>query len=178
MTADVAGSGPIAVPFASMGAKMQLYTCGYEGLTATEFIALLNKSGVRVVVDVRERPQSRKKGFSKTAFSALLAEAGIQYRHVPALGCPKPIRDRYKNDGNWNTYTRGFEAYLSKQKDAINGLAALARSSTACLVCFEADYNYCHRTYVGRAAMKAGAPMLAHITPKTVTPDQQLRQAA
>lgn len=32
----------------------------------------------------------------------------IAYLHAPALGCPKPIRNQYKLDGNWKTYTRDF----------------------------------------------------------------------
>lgn len=30
------------------------------------------------------------------------------YLQAPALGCPKPIRNQYKADGNWQTYTREF----------------------------------------------------------------------
>jgi len=63
---------------------------------------------VKTVVDVRELPVSRKKGFSKSAFCAALSAHGIAYLHMPALGCPKPIRNPYKVDGNWQTYTREF----------------------------------------------------------------------
>jgi len=61
---------------------------------------------VKTVVDVRELPLSRKKGFSKSAFCDALSAHGIAYLH--ALGCPKPIRNPYKADGNWQTYTRDF----------------------------------------------------------------------
>ena len=32
----------------------------------------------------------------------------MAYLHAPALGCPKPIRNQYKADGNWQTYIRDF----------------------------------------------------------------------
>jgi len=80
---------------------MRLYTCGYEGLDTDEFVARLVEVGVRVVIDVRERPISRKKGFAKRALSTRVALDGIGYLHVPELGCPKQIRDRYRQHRNW-----------------------------------------------------------------------------
>ena len=38
---------------------------------------------------------SHKRGFSKTPLAQALQQAGIDYRHLRALGCPKAIRDRY-----------------------------------------------------------------------------------
>jgi uncharacterized protein (DUF488 family) len=63
---------------------------------------------VKTIVDGRELPLSRKKGFSKSTFCAALSAHGIAYLHMPALGCPKPIRNQYKADGNWHAYTREF----------------------------------------------------------------------
>ena len=85
-----------------------LFTLGFEGLTIEAFIARLQAALVKTVVDVRELPLSRKKGFSKTAFCTALSAHGIAYMHAPALGCPKPIRNQYKTDGNWQTYIRDF----------------------------------------------------------------------
>jgi uncharacterized protein (DUF488 family) len=89
---------------------------GYlTGLTIEAFIARLQAAQVKTVVDVRELPLSRKKGFSKTAFCTALSAHGIAYLHAPALGCPKPIRNQYKADGNWQTYTREFLKYIQTQ---------------------------------------------------------------
>jgi len=155
-----------------------LYTLGYEGLEMAAFIARLRASDVRTVVDVRELPLSRKKGVSKTAFSEALGEAGIAYLHMPTLGCPKDVRDTYKLDRDWARYTLGFMKHLQQQEPSVRELAKIAGGTTACLVCFEADYSACHRTYVGRAAQRAGAPQLKHLTAKTVFVDQALRLAA
>jgi uncharacterized protein (DUF488 family) len=158
--------------------KQHLYTLGYEGLDIETFLGRLNAAKVNTVVDVRELPLSRKKGFSKSSFSAALSEHGIAYLHVPALGCPKPIRHQYKADGNWRTYTKEFLAYVAAQEAPIQELVKISRATTACLVCYEADFSMCHRTFVARAARQHGGPTVMHLTAKTALPDLGFQQAA
>jgi uncharacterized protein (DUF488 family) len=127
---------------------------------------------------VRELPLSRKKGFSKTSFREALAAEGIAYEHRPALGCPKPVRNRYKVDGDWQAYTYGFLAHLATQKAEIADLTQTALAHSACLVCFEADFAFCHRTYVARAVRQDGALAVQHLTARTVVADAPARLAA
>ena len=42
------------------------------------------------------------------------------------------------------------------QREALAALACAAKASPSCLICFEADFNRCHRTYVARAAAALG----------------------
>jgi uncharacterized protein YeaO (DUF488 family) len=163
---------------APVGIGMTLYTFGYEGLDLGAFLARLEEAGVRRVVDVRELPLSRKKGFSKSALSAALAAHGIEYLHMNALGCPKAIRQRFKLDGNWHRYERSFREYLRSQTASVRTLAALAKEKASCLLCFEADYSKCHRSLVARAAVAVGAPPLVHLNPETMISDAPLRAAA
>ena len=93
-----------------------LFTFGYEGLTIDGFISRLKDARVNLIVDVRELPLSRKKGFSKSTFREHLAAAGIGYEHRPALGCPKPVRYKYRENGDRAGYTRGFLAHLDTEK--------------------------------------------------------------
>ena len=155
-----------------------IFTFGYEGLSLKAFIARLQSAGVQMVVDVRANPLSRKPGFSKRALSSALHDAGIDYDHRPAVGCPKPIRDRYRSDGDWAVYTRGFLAYLRSQNEVLKEIARIAGRSRSCLLCFEADFNRCHRTYVARAAAKFGGLQVAHLTDRTEIPDVAVRSAA
>lgn len=155
-----------------------LYTSGYEGLDIDTYIARLTEFGIQTVIDVRELPLSRKRGFSKRAFEAALATAGIAYLHVSALGCPKSIRNRFKQDGDWASYTKAFLAYLRTQGPTVRELARMARSTTACLVCFEADFNFCHRTFVARAASGEGNLKVLHLRSRTAVPDSPLQVAA
>lgn len=155
-----------------------LYTFGYEGLAIDQYITRLQQVGVKTIVDVRQLPLSRKRGFSKRSFSEALEKSGIAYLHSPTLGCPKAIRDAYKISGDWDQYTTAFMAYLRTQDASIRELAKISRATNACLVCFEADFNFCHRTFVARAAHQHGASTVAHITAQTVTADSRLRVAA
>lgn len=155
-----------------------LFTFGYEGLTIEGFISRLKDARVNLIVDVRELPLSRKKGFSKRAFREHLAAADIGYEHRPALGCPKPVRQKYRQDGDWADYTRGFWAHLATVKAEVRNLAATAREHRACLVCFEADFSVCHRSYVARAVRAAGGPAVHHLTSKTTVADAPASLAA
>lgn len=161
-----------------MKTQKHIYTFGYEGLTLEAFLGRLAEVGIQTMVDVRELPLSRKPGFSKKALSAALAAHDIRYVHVPALGCPKAVRDQYRLDGDWRGYTRRFMAYLHSQAVPVLELSKLSRTRTACLLCFEADFNYCHRTMVARAALEAGAPAVMHITAQAIVPDRAHRAVA
>jgi uncharacterized protein (DUF488 family) len=144
-----------------------LFTLGYEGATVDVFIDRLRQAGVTTVIDVRELPLSRKAGFSKRSFSDHLALAGLHYFHAPALGCPREIRNQYRVDGDWSAYRKGFKRYLVKQTVALDQLALKADDGLVCLVCFEADYRFCHRTIVADAVAASGRLTVQHLRIQT-----------
>jgi len=130
-----------------------LYTIGYEGASLNEFLDALQAHHIGVVVDVRELPLSRKRGFSKTALQEALADRKIRYVHLRALGCPRDIRHQYREDKDWQRYTRLFLEYLGGQHEALVELAEIAETSPCALVCYEADAQHCHRSFVSEAVM-------------------------
>ena len=67
---------------------LKIFTIGYEGATMGEFLSALQEARVGQVIDVRAVPNSRRPGFSKTPLRNALAEAGIGYVHLRALGTP------------------------------------------------------------------------------------------
>src|ERR1035437_7627246 len=67
---------------------------------------------------------------------------------TPELGCPKEIRHDYRDDGDWARYSRRFKSYLETQGGAIERLIEWAGEEQCCLLGLEADYNFCHRSYV------------------------------
>lgn len=142
---------------------MTVFTIGYEGLDIDTFISMLRKQGIETVVDVRELPLSRKRGFSKRALTEALSNAGLGYIHIAALGCPRPVRNRYREDGDWKRYTHGFVSHLKTQQDAIVELAELARSTECALLCYEADHNFCHRSMVATAVQVHAGGKVHHI---------------
>jgi hypothetical protein len=53
---------------------MNIYTVGYEGVALEEFLLQLRRAWVQTIVDVRDVPLSRKRGFSKTVQPVAVAE--------------------------------------------------------------------------------------------------------
>lgn len=142
---------------------MTVFTVGYEGLEIGSFLSLLSRNGIDILVDVRELPLSRKPGFSKTALANHARLAGLEYVHMVDLGCPKHVRDRYRQDGDWARYTTGFLAHLEGKGEAIAELSSLVAISNCALMCFEADYRVCHRSMVADAVRDRFGAKVEHI---------------
>lgn len=156
----------------------QIFTMGYEGTTQDAFISRLKAGRITRVVDVRENAISRKRGFSKRALAEALSINGIEYVHERRLGCPRDVRDKYRSDENWSAYTRGFKKHLKEQAEAVAALAESSRDTNSCLVCFEADFNFCHRTFVARAVALAGDFKVIHLTSRGWSVDPVASPAA
>lgn len=126
-----------------------LYTIGYERhKTPDSLTARLNGAGVTRLVDVRELPISRRRGFAKKALSAALSEAGISYEHERALGNPKQSRDLYRS-GQQEEGERQYLAHLRNgSADAVDALAAKLADEPTCVLCFEHDHRACHRNLI------------------------------
>ena len=80
--------------------KTQLFTIGYQGTEIRRFLYCLATNGINTVVDIREKPLSRKVGFSKVGLAARLGQYGIEYVHMIRLGVRRWIREDYKADAN------------------------------------------------------------------------------
>ena len=93
--------------------RLQILTIGYEGTSLADFLATLKAAGVQRLLDIRELPISRRKGFSKSALSKALAETGIAYCHERALGSPREIRYRLREDGDLARFFSDFREYLA-----------------------------------------------------------------
>ena len=145
---------------------MTVFTIGYEGLDMDTFLSLLKENYIETVVDVREMPLSRKPGFSKKSLEITLKYlGGMDYVHMPALGCPRRVRERYRRDGDWQRYTADFMAYLETQDEAIAELSEMVSSSSCALLCYEADANFCHRSMVADAVHDYCGANVEHLAP-------------
>ena len=126
---------------------MTIFTIGYEGATVDEVIAALERAGVEQLIDVRQLPLSRRPGFSKSSLAAALAERGIAYIHLRALGTPKPGRDAAKK-GDHATLEAVYAGQLELPEAQAQAaqMRALAAEKCSALLCFERDPSMCHRT--------------------------------
>lgn len=144
---------------------MNLFTIGYEGRAADELPDSIAAAGVTTLVDVRDLPLSRKRGFSKNALAALLTDSGVDYVHERRLGNPKELRDYVKSGGDWDWFADTFRERLTTADDALDSvLAIIERGEVVCLLCFEADATRCHRSLVAEAlADKADGLAVTHL---------------
>jgi uncharacterized protein (DUF488 family) len=121
------------------------FTVGYEGKAIRELVTELRGAGVKRVVDVRERAQSRKPGFSKAALSKFLNSAGIDYQHIPQLGSPSTVRAEYRRTGDFQKFRDEYECHLRLQAVFLAALVELIVSQRTALLCFESEWDSCHR---------------------------------
>ncbi len=138
----------------------ELYTIGYQGVSQAALLQTLVFHDVQTLLDIRERPQSRKPGLSKTALGQATAGFGIQYAHLGALGTPRDIRYRRKMDHDAEAFREGYLAYLATQDEAMAALVARAERERCCLLCYEADPQECHRLFVAERAVERSSGAL------------------
>ena len=128
--------------------RTSLFTIGYSGHTPESFVERLKDAGVETLVDVRERPLSRKPGFSKKSLKQFVEDNGIGYVHLRELGVPRELRDEFKKGWSRKEYLAAFRRYLRKRTDALKPLDELMHQSACCLMCLEHDVEECHRSIV------------------------------
>jgi len=134
---------------------MRIFTIGYEGATMGDFIAALTSAGVERVIDVRALPLSRRPGFSKTPLKGALAEVGIDYVHLRALGTPASGREAARK-GRHEELKRIYASQLELPEAIAQGaqMLALVREKPSALLCFEREPSGCHRSLLLRAVAR------------------------
>jgi len=127
-----------------------LFTIGYEKARLPDVVTALVAAGVATLIDVRDRPISRRPGFSKRQLAAAVEAAGVRYLHLKALGTP-PEGRLANRQRDWGRFWSIVETKLvSAEADlALQQAAAAATQRPSCLLCYEADWRCCHRRRVG-----------------------------
>jgi uncharacterized protein (DUF488 family) len=123
-----------------------VWTIGYERLRPEALATELQAAGVERVIDVRERPQSRKPGMSKTRLTQMLAGYRIAYEHRRELGTPPDLRALYRAN-RVERAAAGFREHVEgTARDALDHLAdELETGPRTALLCLEEDPETCHR---------------------------------
>lgn len=126
---------------------MRIFTIGYEKATQAEVIAALLAAGVERLIDVRAVPLSRRPGFSKHVLARGLAEHGIDYVHLKALGTPPEGREAARK-GRHDVLARVYAGQLELPEAIAQAarMIALAEERPTALLCFERDPAQCHRS--------------------------------
>ena len=123
-----------------------LYSIGYEKALLTDVLAALTRAGVATLIDVRDRPISRRPGFSKRQLAAAIEDAGMRYVHLAALGTPPEGRLANRRR-EWERFWQIVEDKLASTEAELDlrKAAELAAAAPSCLLCYEGDWRVCHR---------------------------------
>jgi uncharacterized protein (DUF488 family) len=126
-----------------------LHTIGYDGAAIEDLIATLAHAGVTRVLDIRERPFSKRGEFSTDELRAALADYGIAYAHIPALGNPPAGREAARA-GHAAAFREIFSAHLNGPvgRAGLEQALDLAAGEAVCLLCLEKSPVHCHRSIV------------------------------
>lgn len=133
-----------------------LYTIGYEGGTFENYLNRLIENNVRVLVDVRKNPLSRKYGFSKRTMKETSEKLDIEYRHMPELGIVSEKRQELKSKEDYEILFDEYEStVLRENAGALDELIDLVEEKDRiALTCFEAEPCMCHRSRISNAVLK------------------------
>ena len=103
-----------------------VFNIGYQGRMVDEFILLLKTNEITQLVDLREKPYSRIKGFSKNVLAKELEKAGITYCWMGSI-----LGGLTCDEQSWKT--------------GCQQLAEKAETETLAIMCMERDVKDCHR---------------------------------
>ena len=142
-----------------------LFTIGYEKARLADVVATLAGAGVVTLIDVRDRPISRRPGFSKRQLAAAVEEAGMRYLHLQALGTPPEGREAGKRR-EWDRFWSIVEARLTgpEAELALHDAATTAKQGASCLLCYEADWHVCHRRRVAELLAEQHGFAVRHLS--------------
>jgi uncharacterized protein (DUF488 family) len=146
-----------------MSARL-LYTIGYEKALLKGVVSTLAAVGVATLIDVRDRPISRRPGFSKRQLAAAIGEAGMRYVHLQALGTPPEGRlagRRREWDRFWGIV--GEKLARPEAELALQEAAEIAEAAPSCLLCYEADWQICHRRRVAEILARRHGFAVSHL---------------
>ena len=133
---------------------MRIWTIGHSTRTIDEFISLLKENEIKLLVDVRAWPGSKRyPQFNKDALAESLNAHGIRYEHFPELGGKRKSKPDSRNTAWRNASFRGYADYMETEQFQ-KGIERLARTSAAAkpcptaIMCAEAVWWRCHRSLI------------------------------
>jgi len=155
------------------GTTPTLWTIGHSTRPWAMFEGMLAEAGIAVLADVRRFAGSRRNPqFSRDTMPQALADAGIRYCPLPAMGGRRrPAPD--SPNGAWRV--EAFRAYADHLASddyiaAREALMATARNGRTSVMCAEALWWQCHRRLIADDFVARGWTVLHLMAPGKVKP--------
>lgn len=148
---------------------MTIWTIGHSTHSIEQFIAMLKGHEIEFLADVRKLPGSRAyPHFNAELLAQSLAEAGIEYFHLPELGGRRRPDPASPNTAWRSSSFRGYADYMETEEFQA-GIARLLDASDgkrAAIMCAEVLWWRCHRALIADYLKVRGIDVI-HITSPT-----------
>ena len=153
---------------------MRIWTIGHSTRGIDEFISLLKENEIKLLVDVRAFPGSKRyPHFNKEALAKSLNAHGIRYEHFPELGGKRKSRPDSRNTAWRNASFRGYADYMETeqfQKGIERLLDVAAEAGSTAIMCAEAVWWRCHRSLIADYLKAQGVEVLHILVANRVEP--------
>jgi uncharacterized protein (DUF488 family) len=160
---------------------VRLWTIGHSTRKIDHFISLLEENGIKLVVDVRSFPGSKRyPQFNKEALAQSLREHGIHYEHLPELGGRRKPGPDSRNMAWRNASFRGYADWMETEefRKGIERLVDLtSKVGPAAIMCAEAVWWRCHRALISDYLKVRGVEVI-HIVDANKTEPHPFTSAA
>jgi uncharacterized protein (DUF488 family) len=144
---------------------VRVWTIGHGTRPAEELVEILQRAGVRTLVDVRRYPGSRRNPqYNRDSLEATLTANGIAYRHAVALG------GRLRGEPGEERFVcireAAFRSYAARMatREWQEALAGALAEPEPCLMCAETPWRKCHRRLIAELLHARGHEVL-HLHP-------------
>jgi uncharacterized protein (DUF488 family) len=153
---------------------MRIWTIGHSTRAIDEFISLLKESQIKLLVDVRAFPGSKRyPQFNKEALAESLSAHGIRYEHFPELGGKRKSRPDSRNTAWRNASFRSYADYMETEqfRKGIERLLEVAlEAGPTAIMCAEAVWWRCHRSLIADYLKARGGEVLHVLGANKVEP--------
>ncbi len=154
----------------------RFFTLGHSNRSIEEFVELLKKQKLKLLIDVRKIPKSRHNPqFWGDKLEASLKKENIEYLYIPELGGRRPQRKDSVNTGWRNASFKAYADHLQSDefKKGFKKLVSLSRRKKLAIMCAEAVPWRCHRRLISDVLLVHGHSVL-DIFSKTVVKPHEL----
>ena len=153
---------------------MRMWTIGHSTRAIDDFISLLEENEIKLLVDVRAWPGSKRyPQFNKDTLAESLNAHGIRYEHFPELGGKRKSKPDSRNTAWRNASFRGYADYMETeqfQKGIERLLEVAAEAGPIAIMCAEAVWWRCHRSLVADYLKARGVEVLHILGANKVEP--------
>ena len=159
---------------------LEVWTVGHSTRSAEEFGQILLAHDIKLLVDVRSFPGSRRyPQFNKAQLSEALTDIAIEYHHAPLLGGRRRPKGDSRNIAWKNSSFRAYADYMESDdfRTGVRELLELAGQRRTGVMCAEALWWRCHRSLIADY-LKAAGHSIVHIMDATKAEEHPFTAAA